>query len=77
MFMVSYMMGTVDESYIDECISEWHHSPNFTHLQLHQFLGLTWEEYATFVEKGPSALPHIKAMRQYKDNQEEEYYGGG
>ncbi len=37
-----------DEEDIDDKIDEWHNSDS--ELSIHEHLGMTWEEYAAFVE---------------------------
>lgn len=50
----------VTEENIDQYIEEWHNSS--TDLELHEYLGLTWEQYARWVEKGE--LPKKKLSRE-------------
>jgi hypothetical protein len=47
---------------IDEWIQRWHASDNEE--PLHDWLGMTWEEYSLFVEK-PQFLKAIFAARAY------------
>lgn len=47
---------------IDDHVEEWHESSSGE--ALHEFLGLTWEEYALWVER-PRALRLIIAAREH------------
>lgn len=51
---------------IDDYIEEWHVAR--TNLELHEWLGLTWEEYTLFVEKPEFLsilLDRIERERRY------------
>ena len=37
--------------YFQDKIEQWHQDEN-TDLELHEYLGLSWEEYCTLVEEG-------------------------
>jgi len=53
--------GDVSPSDIDRFVREWHESDS--HESLAEYLGMTHEEYASWVET-PSALKHIIAVRK-------------
>jgi len=59
-FMGHHLAGR-DPGDIDDWIDRWHESTS--DLQLHQFLGLTWEEYGNLVLSS-KCLPHIIATRR-------------
>jgi len=39
----------IDTDLIDECVENWHHSDISEIMSLHEYLGLTKEEYAQWV----------------------------
>lgn len=43
---------------IDEWIADWHEGRAGSGLPLHEFLGMSWKEYARWV-RDPEALPDI------------------
>jgi len=47
---------------LDELIDSWHED-NKTTLSLHEYLGMTWEEYSVWVMR-PSVLPLILSSRE-------------
>lgn len=49
---LSTKLGTMSESF-DDAVSEWHHSDS--ELELHEFLGLTWQQYR-FVIRYPGMI---------------------
>ena len=48
--------ASLDE--IDDYIDEWHDSDSNISLELHEFLGMSWEEYSLWAVK-PSLLAEI------------------
>jgi DNA-directed RNA polymerase specialized sigma subunit len=46
---------------IDEYVEAWHRDPS--NLELHEYLGMSWEEYSLWVEQ-PSALRLLVAARE-------------
>ena len=59
-FMGHHLAGR-DPGDIDDWIERWHEGDS--DLQLHQFLGMTWEEYGNWV-LAPSCLEGIIATRR-------------
>jgi hypothetical protein len=47
-FVDKFLAGEVKETDIDDYISEWHESTSS--LTLHEYLGMTWEEYGRWLE---------------------------
>lgn len=63
----SYMGHRVsgrDPGDIDDWVERWHTGDSKQ--ELHEFLGMTWEEYGNWVA-APAALPHIVAIRTMVD----------
>ena len=54
--------GDVLEDEIDDFIDGWHDDEETT-LELHEYLGMTWEVYSVWSTK-PSVLPFILAARK-------------
>jgi len=62
-FLADYWAGRATAADIDDHIDWWHDGPALDGFSLHQFLGLTWEQYAAWAERGvlpvaPSGLRH-------------------
>jgi hypothetical protein len=49
-FMQRLAKGEVKSDDIDDAIEEWHSSSVSHGIQLYEFLGMTWSEYAAFLE---------------------------
>ncbi|EPH6499614.1 hypothetical protein ACS3FE_002303 [Vibrio cholerae] len=54
--------GDVLEDEIDDFIDSWHDDEETT-LELHEYLGMTWEEYSVW-STNPSVLPFILSARK-------------
>jgi hypothetical protein len=63
-FVEEYLSGRVGIGAIDDFVDEWHESSGG--VELHDHLGLTWDEYRAWVER-PESLPSILARRQGLD----------
>ncbi|MCJ0980958.1 hypothetical protein MTX35_24975 [Rhodococcus sp. ARC_M12] len=53
---------------LDDYVERWHEAPeddDAAELELHEYLGLTWEEYQTITER-PHALRFVVAARKHK-----------
>lgn len=50
-----------DPGDIDDWVERWHDGDS--KLQLHEFLGMTWEEYGNFA-LAPACLPHLVETRR-------------
>lgn len=55
-FVEACLAGDVDLDQIDDYVDLWHDGPS--ELELSDFLGMTWDEYARWVET-PQVLPQI------------------
>ena len=64
-FMDSVISGKVSMSAIDDYVDNWHDGNS--NLELHEFLGLTHDEYTQWVEK-PGSLEDIIIMRRAMKN---------
>ena len=54
--------GDVLEDEIDDFVDNWHED-KVTTLQLHEYLGMSWEEYSVWATS-PSILPFILSARK-------------
>lgn len=61
-FLESCILGESSVSDIDKFIEAWHCDMTIT-LQLHEYLGMTWDEYSQWTTK-PSTLPLILAAKK-------------
>lgn len=61
---VGHLVGGRDPGDVDDWIERWHTSN--TGMELHEYLGMTFEEYGNFVS-APAALEHIVAIRAMVD----------
>ncbi len=61
-FIDSYLQGKALAEDIEDYIDQWHESQNQG--ELHEFLGLTWDEYSLWVKNDEQALPWIAAARK-------------
>jgi hypothetical protein len=60
-FFERYKAGKVEFEVIHDYIEEWHNSDS--NKELHEYLGLTWEQYAKFVEDEESFEANLKGER--------------
>ena len=60
-FLELYMVGKVDVGATDDFVDRWHDEPGGR--ELHDYLGMTEEEYALWL-RHPDALPDIAAARR-------------
>lgn len=61
---VGHLVAGADPGDIDDWVERWHGSD--TGMELHEFLGMTREEYANWAS-APDALEHIVAIRRLVD----------
>lgn len=54
--------GDVLEDEVDDFVENWHEDENSTQ-ELHEYLGMSWEEYSVWATK-PSILPFILSARK-------------
>jgi hypothetical protein len=63
-FIDLYVGGEVLPEEIDDYVDQWHDNPG--RRQLHDFLGMTEDEYSLWL-RDPDVLPHIaRARREHK-----------
>jgi hypothetical protein len=56
-FIDLVLAGQIAATSIDDFVEEWHHSPaggRAGTIELHEYLGLTWDEYSLWVEQPES-----------------------
>lgn len=56
------LSGEVLEDEIDDFVDDWHEDEETT-LELHEYLGMSWDEYSVWVTR-PSILPFILSARK-------------
>ena len=56
---------------IDNYVEDWHEGRAGANQELHEFLGMRWDEYSAWA-KNPSILSYILAARRNKISLEEE-----
>jgi len=61
---VGHLVAGADPGDIDDWVERWHTSD--TGMELHEFLGMTFEEYGNWV-LAPAAIEHIVAVRRMVD----------
>jgi hypothetical protein len=61
-FIERCLNGEADLSDIDKYIENWHRTPDS--ISLHEYLGMSFEEYSIWVEK-PSSLPYILSAKKF------------
>ncbi|MFN5725162.1 MAG: hypothetical protein ACK48D_00175 [Pseudanabaena sp.] len=62
-FIEKCISGDASLDEIDDYIDEWHDSDSDINLELHEFLGMSWEEYSLWAVK-PSLLAEILNHRK-------------
>jgi len=60
-FLGQCVAGTQGPDDVDDWIDRWHDGDS--KVELHEYLGMTWEEYANF-GLAHDALPHIVEIRR-------------
>ncbi len=56
------LSGEVLEDEIDDFVEQWHENDELN-IELHEYLGMTWEEYSIWA-MNPSILPFILSARK-------------
>ncbi len=64
-FITLCLSGDVLADEIDHFVDKWHDDEGEQNQTLHEFLGMTWEEYSLWATK-PSILPFI--LSAYRNN---------
>jgi len=62
-FVDRYLDGSVPEEGIGRFVEAWHEGRGGADMGLHQYLGMSWEEYQLW-SANPSHLPLILASRR-------------
>lgn len=62
-FFDLYMQGLVSAGVMDDYIDQWHDMTQNISISLHEFLGLTWDEYGELLVDS-SALDRIAERRR-------------
>lgn len=65
-FVAAVLAGDAFVTDVDDWVDEWHEAPDDSEagaLELHEYLGLSWEEYRLFVER-PESLRFTLAARR-------------
>ncbi|MFG3289425.1 hypothetical protein ACGF3G_11555 [Streptomyces sp. NPDC048179] len=68
-FVDDALTGVAGIADVDSYVDAWHESD--TTLELHEFLGFTWDEYRLWVEK-PNSLRFILSARRHGNTVTEE-----
>jgi len=63
-FIEKCINGDASLDEIDDYIDEWHDSDSTNDLELHEFLGMTWEEYSLWAVKPKFLAWIINARRK-------------
>ncbi|MGW5781126.1 hypothetical protein [Streptomyces sp. NPDC003863] len=69
-FVDDALAGVAGIDEIDSYIDAWHDADD-TDLELHEFLGMTWDEYRLWVEK-PTTLRYILSAHRHGNTVSEE-----
>lgn len=56
------LTGKAQATEIDDYVDRWHHAKD-ADMELHEYLGMTWDEYSLWATK-PSVLPDILSARK-------------
>ncbi|QVX17718.1 hypothetical protein DB356_25075 [Pseudomonas congelans] len=62
-FLELYLKGDVVEEDIHRFVEGWHEDRDCAGIELHEYLGMSWEEYRVWVAT-PAALAFILAARK-------------
>ena len=65
-FIQMCLTGAASESEIDDFVDQWHDGEAGKGQDLHEFLGMTWEEYSSWATK-PSTLSSILDTHKSRD----------
>lgn len=70
-FIKLCLNGDVLTDEIDDLVQDWHDGKAGEDQELHEFLGMTWQEYSVWATN-PSMLPYILSARKNGVSFEEE-----
>jgi len=62
-FVEQCLEGSVLEEEIDRFVEDWHEGREGADMELHEYLGMTWEEYRLWATT-PSVLPFLLTARK-------------
>ncbi|KPY59248.1 hypothetical protein ALO46_101685 [Pseudomonas syringae pv. solidagae] len=62
-FLELYLKGDVLEENIHRFVEDWHEGREGAGMEMHEYLGMSWEEYGVWVAT-PAALSFILAARK-------------
>lgn len=63
-FVELCLEGSVLEEEIDRFVEDWHEGRVGADMELHEYLGMTWEEYQLWATT-PSVLPFVLTARKH------------
>ena len=63
-FVELCLKGDVLEEEIDQFVEDWHDGRQGADMQLHEYLGMKWEEYQLW-STTPSVLPFVLTAHKY------------
>ncbi|MGO0630814.1 hypothetical protein ACTORR_12380 [Pseudomonas sp. SAR267] len=70
-FVELCLRGDVLTDEIDDFVEDWHEGREGVDQDLHEYLGMSWEEYSVW-STNPSMLPYILSARRHGISFEEE-----
>ncbi|MBF8720963.1 hypothetical protein [Pseudomonas guariconensis] len=70
-FVEQCLEGSVLEQEIDQFVEAWHEGREGADMELHEYLGMTWEEYQLWATT-PSVLPFVLTARKRGTTLEQE-----
>lgn len=62
-FVELCLEGSVLEEEIEQFVQDWHEGREGADMELHEYLGMSWEEYQLWATT-PSVLPFVLAARK-------------
>ncbi|NAS97186.1 hypothetical protein CU664_09135 [Pseudomonas syringae pv. actinidifoliorum] len=62
-FVEQYLKGSVLEQEIEQFVEDWHEGREGADMELHEYLGMSWDEYQIWVTT-PSVLSTVLAARK-------------
>ncbi|WP_442111553.1 hypothetical protein [Pseudomonas sp. NUPR-001] len=70
-FIQACLQGEVLEEEIDQFVEAWHEGRQGAELELHEFLGMEWNEYQLW-STTPSVLPFVLTAHKYGTSLQDE-----
>lgn len=62
-FVERCLKGSVQEEEIEQFVEDWHEGREGADMELHEYLGMSWEEYQIWATT-PSVFPFVLAARK-------------